>query len=331
MKPPLFWQKERSLQALLLTPLSWLWRGVSARRWRNGAHKRINTPVICVGNINLGGTGKTPTVIAVVTTLTEMGKCPHIVSRGYGGAAHGVTQVDIRTHTADDVGDEPLLLAAFAPCWVAQDRAAGARAAEAAGADVIVLDDGMQNPSLAKDLTIMVVDAKTGFGNGRVFPAGPLRQTVAQGMARADLVLPIGPERDQAAFMHRWRDALTKPVLPGELRPLQTGMEWSGLRALAFAGIGRPEKFFDTLAAQGVDIVARHSFSDHEKLPLPVLQRMEKEANALGAQLVTTEKDAARLPSSYQQKVLTLPVRLQLHTPDILHRHLHRLFKHRLR
>jgi tetraacyldisaccharide 4'-kinase len=318
MKPPLFWFRDQSLWALALTPLSWVWRSLSSRRWRKGAHRRLRVPVICVGNINMGGTGKTPTVIALVGQLQAMGKTPHVVSRGYGGEQQGPTAVDLRRHSADDVGDEPLLLAAFAPCWVARDRAAGATAALAAGADVIVLDDGMQNPALVKDLTIMVVDAQTGFGNGRVFPAGPLRQTVADGLARADAVLVIGPPAAQSGFSARWGEQIHKPLLTAQLAPLQTGMDWQGLRALAFAGIGRPEKFFDTLAGLGAEIVATRSFGDHEKLPLAVLQRMEKQATALGAQLVTTEKDAARLPASFQQKVLTLPVRLELEDPKVL-------------
>ena len=318
MKPPLFWFRDQSLWAIALTPLSWVWRAVSLRRWRKGAHLRLSVPVICVGNINMGGTGKTPTVIALVGQLQAMGKTPHVVSRGYGGDQQGPTAVDLHRHSADDVGDEPLLLAAFAPCWVARDRAAGAGAALAAGADVIVLDDGMQNPALAKDLTIMVVDAQTGFGNGRVFPAGPLRQTVDDGLARADAVLAIGPASAQNGFAARWGGQISKPLLTARLAPLQTGMDWKGLRALAFAGIGRPEKFFDTLAGLGANIVATHSFGDHEKLPLAVLQRMEKQANALGAQLVTTEKDAVRLPASFQQKVLTLPVRLELDNPQAL-------------
>jgi len=326
MKPPQFWYQKPGFWSFALTPLSWVWRVASARRWRNGAHEKLTVSVICVGNINMGGTGKTPTVIAIVGLLQAMGKTPHIVSRGYGGEQQGPTAVDFTRHTADDVGDEPLLLAAFAPCWIARDRAAGARAALKAGSDVIVLDDGMQNPALAKDLTIMVVDAHSGFGNGLVFPAGPLRQTISEGMARADTVLSIGPPPAQEEFSASWRAQIEKPLLVGELVPLQTGMDWQGLRALAFAGIGRPQKFFDTLNELGAEIVATHSFSDHEKLPVPVLQRMENEAAALSAQLVTTEKDAARLPVSFQQKVLTLPVRLELVNVKKLEKLLQSLF-----
>lgn len=321
MKPPLFWSQppnQEGLWPFVLAPLSWLWKFFAARRWRNGKHLRMPIPVVCVGNINLGGTGKTPTVIEVVNRISDLGKTAHIVSRGYGGALTGPVQVDPRKHTADQVGDEPLLLAAFAPCWIATDRGAGAQAAVKAGADVIVLDDGLQNPALVKDLSILVVDAYVGFGNGRVVPAGPLRQEISEGMDRADIVLAIGRGDAQQEFQKRWADKITPDIVSGELLALQTGMEWAGLRALAFAGIGRPEKFFETLSDQGVEIVAQHSFSDHQKLSNVLLARLEKEANALGAQMVTTEKDAARLPADFQQKVLTLPVRLVLEDPEKL-------------
>ena len=329
MKPPLFWNKlpgQAGIWPVLMAPLSWLWKSVSTRRWAKGMHTRIAVPVVCVGNINLGGTGKTPTVIEVVRQLSDIGKNAHIVSRGYGGALQGPVRVDPGKHSANDVGDEPLLLAAFAPCWIAKDRAAGAQAAVAAGAEVIVLDDGMQNPALDKDLTIMVVDAQTGFGNGRVFPAGPLRQEIREGVARSDIVLTIGTTVAQEQFQSRWGGLLESKSVSGALVVLQTGMDWRGLRALAFAGIGRPQKFFDTLCAQGAEIVGHHSFSDHQKLSNVLLTRLEKEANALGAQLVTTEKDAARLPASFQQKVLTLPVRLELENPEKLFEALRKLF-----
>ncbi|MEM7240675.1 MAG: tetraacyldisaccharide 4'-kinase [Pseudomonadota bacterium] len=317
MKPPRFWfKKHATLSSILLAPLGWLYAFGTARRLAAGSRERLGIPVICVGNINLGGTGKTPTVIALIEMLKDMGRKPAVVSRGYGGALDGPVKV-LQNHKPSEVGDEPILLATFADVWVSKDRLEGAKAAAHDGADVLILDDGLQNPALHYDLTLTVVDAKMGFGNGSVFPAGPLREPVNVGLSRTDLVISVGGQID---LDH-------PPVINAALNPIDMGMDWADAHIVAFAGIGRPEKFFATLKKLGATLVATHAFDDHQPFNDTILARLEREAFHKHAILVTTEKDAVRLPEEWRHHVMSLPVRMRFDDPKPLEARIKALFK----
>ncbi|MBL4806651.1 MAG: tetraacyldisaccharide 4'-kinase [Rhodobacteraceae bacterium] len=329
MRAPLFWHKSRrklGFLSIILSPLAWAWHRGSVRRLANGPWEKLSVPVICVGNINVGGTGKTPTVIALQSLLADRGIAAHIVSKGYGGTEIGPIKVIERDHSAAQMGDEPMLMAAFGPVWVSKDRALGAKAAIKDGAQAILLDDGFQNPALHQDLSIVVIDAEVGFGNGKVMPAGPLRENLITGLARANLIVSIGNSTAQTSLTDTWPEIAGIERLNAHLAPLQTGMDWKGLRAIAFAGIGRPGKFFNTLKDQGANIIAAHSFADHGTYSDAVLNRLKAEAQKSNAQLVTTEKDAARLPASFRPNILTLPVRLKFGDQASLTAILDRLF-----
>ncbi|HEX2553978.1 MAG TPA: tetraacyldisaccharide 4'-kinase [Microvirga sp.] len=314
MRAPAFWWRPApSGLARALGPAAALYGAIAGRRMgRAGAPAPV--PVICIGNFTAGGAGKTPTAIRVAEALAARGLRPAFLSRGYGGRLAGPVAVDPARHGADAVGDEPLLLARTAPTIVARDRPAGAALAARDGADAVVMDDGLQNPSLAKDCAIAVVDGAVGIGNGRALPAGPLRAPMAAQWPRVDAVLVIGAgapgERVAAEAARRG-----VPVLRGRLAPDgAAAAALAGERVLAFAGIGRPEKFFDTLRACGAEPVVARAFPDHHPYRADEIAALAAQARAGGLRLVTTEKDGARLAGLGLPLagVTLLPVRLVL-------------------
>ena len=321
VRAPEFWQR-RGAVPTLLAPLAGLYAALGALRRRFVRPWRAGVPVVCVGALTVGGAGKTPTAVTVARVLTARGRNPHLVTRGYKGRLRGPVRVDPAQHSAREVGDEPLLLAEAAPTWVARNRVAGAKAAIAAGADVIVLDDGYQNPSLAKDLSILVIDGGQGLGNGRRLPAGPLRESVAAGFARAQAVVIIG--RDVTGISARVPRKL--PLLRARLVPVDAdAAPLRGRRVLAFAGLGRPDKFFETLTEAGVKVVKRNAFPDHHPYAGPDVEAMIAEALRMDAIPVTTAKDAVRLAPEQRARVRILGVDLTLDRPEELDRLLARL------
>jgi tetraacyldisaccharide 4'-kinase len=276
VKAPGFWRSGGLLPALL-TPASWIYRAGAALRAATAQPYRAPVPVLCVGNLVAGGAGKTPVALSLGRALGKRGLKVAFLSRGYGGRLAGPLQVLPERHSAADVGDEPLLLAEAAPTWISRDRAKGAEMAAKAGADVILMDDGFQNPTIAKSASVLVVDGGYGFGNGCVMPAGPLRESIAGGLARADAVVLLEEDKQGLAGPL----SKTLPVLRGKLAPSRSAQGLRGERAIAFAGIGRPEKFFETLTELEVKLLETRSFGDHEPYRgedlIDLIARAEKE------------------------------------------------------
>jgi tetraacyldisaccharide 4'-kinase len=314
MREPAFWHRPSSLLSQLLAPLGALYGAIAARRlMRTGL--RAGVPVICVGNYGLGGAGKTPTVMALAGILRSLGETPVVLSRGYGGRLHGPLQVDAHRHTATEVGDEPLMMAGTVPVIVSRQRAAGIAPARALGASVILLDDGFQNPALAKDISLIVIDGDRGLGNERVFPAGPLRAPLLPQLSRTDALVIVGSgvaADDVAAGV----DARRGLVLRAKLVPDDASVAaLRGRRVCAFAGIGDPARFFRSLRACGIDVAAERAFADHHRFSHHDVAELQVRASRDGLALVTTEKDLARLRNSeslaaFAQAVVPFAVRL---------------------
>jgi tetraacyldisaccharide 4'-kinase len=309
MRAPEVWDAPPGLAAGLLAPFGVAWNAASRLHRAVARGYRAPVPVICIGNLIAGGSGKTPVVLSLAGIAGSRDTAVHIVTRGYGGRLAGPIRVDPREHDADAVGDEPLLLAARAPCWVARDRASGIRAAVRAGAEAVLLDDGFQNPTIEKNLSLVVIDADYGFGNGRVIPAGPLREPVVAGLGRADAIVLIGDAAAPAELQ-----AARRPIFLARLEPIRAE-RFSDVPVIGFAGIGRPAKFFATLRRTGAELIATHPFPDHHRYAEGEIVRLWQGAERAGARLVTTAKDWARLPPYLRRGVEVLEVEIRWRDP----------------
>lgn len=320
MRAPEFWIRRDPVSRLLgalLSPFGWFYGASVAWRAAHTDRYRSSLKVVCVGNLTTGGTGKTPVAMEIGRMLIARGARPVFLSRGHGGSTKGPVLVS-DGDAASIVGDEPLLLLTIAPVIVSRDRAVGAKLAERSGFDTIIMDDGHQNFSLHKDLSLIVIDAETGFGNNRVLPAGPLREPVSQGIQRADAIILNGDGRPATLA----QTAL--PTMRARLAPV-TDEKWSGKRVIAFAGIGRPEKFFSLLSSLGAQVIQARSFADHHHNSQSEMTELRAEARASDAALVTTEKDLVRLRPDERHDILTLPVRIIFDDCERLERLLDRL------
>jgi tetraacyldisaccharide 4'-kinase len=296
MHEPAFWYRPSSWISRLLMPLGALYGLVAGQRLqRQGFDAGI--PVLCVGNYHVGGAGKTPMVLALTKMLRDLGETPVVLSRGYGGRLRGPIKVDPERHAAADVGDEPLMLARTVPVVVARDRIGGVALARSQGASVILMDDGFQNPAIAKDASLIVIDSDRGLGNGRVFPAGPLRAPLPPQLERTDALIVVG-DGTAAKTVAAAIAARGKPVLSAHLRADDASLApLRGKRVLAFAGIGDPIRFFRTLRANGIEVIRERAFADHHPFSKSEIETLITEAKRDALTLVTTEKDLARLRS----------------------------------
>lgn len=309
MREPRFWAREvdpRSREAapllrLLLTPLAWLYAEATHRRLARATPLKIRPIVICVGNLTAGGVGKSPIVAALrAHYLARTDLRVATLSRGYKGKLQGPLMVDPEIHTAEDVGDEPMMLAKSGESWIGADRAATGQEMSNAGVDIIIMDDGHQNPGLHKDYSIVVVDAAAGFGNGYVIPKGPLREPIDEGLARADAIIVMGygqpPAEIETSALPVFNAVIAAQAKPPE-QPY-----------VAFAGIGRPEKFFDTLKALGADVRDSVPFPDHHRFTDGDLNYLRRLAGDYDATLITTDKDLARLSLDQRTDIISLPI-----------------------
>ncbi len=304
MKTPEFWQKNKGWSEILF-PFSALYYLSVLARGKLARPKKADIPVICVGNVVAGGAGKTPVAIEVGKILKEQGVSFAFISRGYGGLLDGPVEVNPDEHTAEEVGDEPLLLARTAPCIVSKNRLAGINKAAENGAKLAILDDGLQNPSVIKDFSLLVIDGLYGIGNGYLLPAGPLRDKLDNTLRKSDMAVLVG--EDKHNIIPEIEPHL--PVLRATIQP-SGNINPHGRKFIAFAGIGYPEKFFNTLENNSFRIMETRKFADHHNYNENDIKNLLKKAEKIDAELITTEKDLTRIPPEYHSKIITLPIEI---------------------
>lgn len=313
MREPWFWRIDTlsaKAVALALTPFAAAYQAGQRLRWMTARPVRAGIPVICIGNASLGGAGKTPFALMIEAMLRAEGVKSFFLTRGHGGAERGPLLVDPQTHSSADVGDEALLLARRAPTVVARNRPRGAELARRSGADLVIMDDGFQNPSLLKDLSVLLIGAHDIDDSRKTFPAGPYRETVKRAMSRAEVIVTVGGEENAGGGLpdfHAWL-APSSPPAPEKV--------------FAFAGIGNPERFFSMLESLGYDVAESAAFPDHHAFSETELKLLSRKAARLNARLICTEKDFVRLPASFRDDILMLPVDMRVNDPEALKRRL---------
>ena len=321
MQAPKFWEEE-SIQSLVLMPVSYLYEFLYKLRNKLTKTIKLKIPIICIGNITVGGAGKTPTAIAVAEYLISKGLTPHFLSRGYGRKLKGTLKVNDE-HTALMVGDEPILLSKVAPTWVCSNKLDGAEEAQKNGAEVIIMDDGFQNPSIHKDLSILVIDEGFGIGNGKIIPAGPLRERAPEAFNKADGVIIIKTADGKKKDFKKYFD---KPTIHANLVPAEDSSMFSGSKVVAFCGIGRPKKFYSTVESIGAKIITKHDFSDHHTFTPDELMKIIEESSSLDAIPITTEKDWIRLPQEAKKMISYIKVNLIFSNPNVIYKVLNSIF-----
>ncbi|MBC8267750.1 MAG: tetraacyldisaccharide 4'-kinase [Rhodospirillaceae bacterium] len=309
MQAPGFWQHGKGgVLAQLLSPLGWVYGFATKAKLATTIPWKSPVPVLCIGNLTAGGAGKTPVALDLGKRLIAKGKTVHFLSRGYGGCEKGPLLVDPDVHDHTSVGDEPLLLSIHAPAWVSRVRRSGCEAAARAGADLIIMDDGFQNPYIHKNFSVIVIDGGYGFGNAKMIPAGPLRESIASGLARADSCVVIG--EDTTGTLDIASSCGLSPLRARFIADALSDDAPTG-PVVAFTGIGRPEKFFETVTQMGHNVVSTIPFPDHHPYNNADINTLRQIATKAGAQLLTTEKDAQRLPASFIDDVTVIPVSLE--------------------